>query len=87
MNLDASDRAATVDLLVEITSPNNNKHDAQTKFNLYQKIGVKEYWITERNDKMLLVYTLIDQDFVALKPNVEGEKINSTLFSEFDFAL
>lgn len=85
--MDASDCDATGDLLVEITSPNNNKHDAQTKFNLYQKIGVKEYWIIEPDDEMLLVYTLIDQDFVALKPNIEGEKINSTLFSEFDFAL
>ncbi len=35
------------DLIVEILSPNNSKHDVDTKFKLYQESGVKEYWIVE----------------------------------------
>lgn len=77
----------TPDLMVEIISPNNSKHDVHTKFNLYQEAGVKEYWIIEPFDKIILVYTLINGEFIGLKPQVEGENIKSPLFPELDIAI
>ncbi len=34
---------AAPDFIVEIVSPSNTKHDVETKFQLYQKHGVREY--------------------------------------------
>ena len=85
--LDARGCNGTPDLMVEIISPNNSKHDVHTKFNLYLEAGVKEYWIIEPNDKIIFVYTLINNEFIGLKPQVEGEKIKSPLFPELDIDL
>lgn len=85
--LDARGCNGTPDLMVEIISPNNSKHDVHTKFNLYQEAGVKEYWIIEPNDKIILVYTLVNNEFIGLKPQVEGEKIKSPFFQELDIAI
>jgi Uma2 family endonuclease len=85
--LDARGCNGTPDLMVEIISPNNSKHDVHTKFNLYQEAGVKEYWIIEPNDKIILVYTLVNNEFIGLKPQVEGEKIKSPFFPELDIAI
>ena len=85
--LDARGCNGAPDLMVEIVSPNNRKHDVHTKFNLYQEAGIKEYWIVEPNDKMILVYTLVNGVFIGLKPQVEGEKVTSPLFPELNIAL
>lgn len=75
------------DLIIEIISSSNSKHDVDTKFKLYQEAGVKEYWLVEPNDKMILIYTLINGKYIGLKPFTEGEKIESPLFPELDIAL
>jgi Uma2 family endonuclease len=85
--LDARGCNGTPDLMVEIISSNNSKHDVHTKFNLYQEAGVKEYWIIEPNDKIILVYTLVNNEFIGLKPQVEGENIKSPLFPELNIAI
>ena len=85
--LDARGCNGTPDLMVEILSPNNSKHDVHTKFNLYQEAGVKEYWIIEPNTKLILVYALVNGIYIGLKPQVEGEKIKSPLFQDIDISL
>ena len=75
------------DLIVEIISPNNSKHDIHTKFNLYQEAGVLEYWIVDPTDKIVLVYTLRNNEYVGLAPLAEGSYIKSPLFPELNIAL
>lgn len=70
------------DLIVEILSPKNSKHDIDTKFNLYQESGVKEYWIVEPEERIVLVYSLRDGAYIGSKPFSEGEIIKSPLFPE-----
>ena len=70
------------DLIVEILSPNNSKHDVDTKFKLYEESGVKEYWMVEPVEKMILVYTLQNEIYIGLKPFTEGEIIKSPLFPD-----
>jgi Uma2 family endonuclease len=60
------------DLIVEILSPSTAKRDITTKFELYQRHGVKEYWLIYPNDKTLLVYRLTDNGRYA-SPEVFGE--------------
>ena len=75
------------DLIVEILSPKNSKHDVDTKFNLYLESGVKEYWIVEPEARIVLVYTLINEEYIGSKPFSEGEIIKSPLFPEMKIAV
>ncbi|MDI9311672.1 MAG: Uma2 family endonuclease [Limnohabitans sp.] len=70
------------DLIVEILSPSNSKHDIDTKFNLYQESGVLEYWMVEPAEKMVLIYILRDGIYIGLKPFSEGQIISSPLFPD-----
>jgi len=70
------------DLIVEILSPGNSKHDADTKFRLYEEAGVQEYWMVEPEEKLVLIYTLQNGIYIGLKPFSEGEIINSPRFPE-----
>lgn len=60
------------DLVVEIISPSTAKRDITTKYELYQRHGVKEYWLMYPNDRMLLVYRLSEAGKYA-SPLVFGE--------------
>ena len=75
------------ELMIEILSPNNSKHDLDTKFKLYEEAGVLEYWIVEPVEKMLLVYTLINGKYIGLPPQTEGENIQSPLFPDLKIAI
>lgn len=46
------------DLLVEVLSPGNQMNDLKLKKNLYERCGVKEYWIIEPNTKEAIGYFL-----------------------------
>jgi len=46
------------DLVVEILSPATGGKDLTVKFDLYERHGVKEYWIIHPDEQTLLVYTL-----------------------------
>jgi Uma2 family endonuclease len=60
------------DLIVEILSPGTFKRDITTKYELYQRHGVKEYWLMYPNDRTLLVYRLSEDGRYA-PPEVFGE--------------
>ncbi len=45
------------DLIIEIASE-NPKHDVETKFQLYQQHGIKEYWIVFPSEKTVSVFLL-----------------------------
>ncbi len=49
------------DMIVEILSPSTMRHDRLVKLNLYQRAGVREYWIAEPENKTVQVFTLKDR--------------------------
>jgi Uma2 family endonuclease len=71
------------DLVVEILSPGNSRHEMQTKFELYEEAGVREYWIVEPEKKWVLVYSLYDNKYIGSKPYVEGDTVRSSIFKDF----
>lgn len=75
------------ELMIEILSPNNSKHDVDTKFKLYEEAGVLEYWLVEPVEKIIFVYTLVNGKFIGLKPQTEGENIQSPLFPDLKVAI
>lgn len=46
------------DLVIEITSPNTARMDLTVKFDLYEKHGVKEYWIVHPVEKTVMAFRL-----------------------------
>jgi len=48
------------DLMVEVLSPSTARHDKIRKKSLYEKHGVKEYWIIDPDAKSIEVHLLTD---------------------------
>jgi len=58
---DANAYLGAPDMIVEILSTSNRKRDLVEKFLLYQKSGVREYWIADPEVKAVTVY-IMQQD-------------------------
>ncbi len=50
------------DLIIEIVSPTTASLDYIQKLRLYEKHGVKEYWIVHPIDKIVMVYQLLESN-------------------------
>jgi len=48
------------DLVMEILSPSSLRHDRFTKYSLYQRAGVREYWIVDPASKSAQSFVLED---------------------------
>lgn len=70
------------DLVMEILSPGNSKHEVKTKFELYEESGVKEYWIIYPSERTIVIYKLDNGKFIGIQPFSEGMIIQSPLFPE-----
>ena len=53
------------DFIIEILSPSTQRHDRLIKFNLYQRAGVREYWIVDPADKSVQAFVLEDGRYTA----------------------
>ena len=48
------------DLVIEILSPSTRRHDRVVKLDLYQRAGVREYWIVNPDEQTVQVMVLKD---------------------------
>lgn len=60
------------DLVVEILSPSTAYYDLRKKYKVYERSGVREYWIVDPEEKSVQVFVLRDRKFV-LDQEVEGK--------------
>jgi len=56
--LDKNGCKGAPDMVIEILSPSTLRHDRFVKLGLYQRAGVREYWIVEPETRTVQVYTL-----------------------------
>lgn len=42
-------------MIIEVLSPSTQRHDQLVKLNLYQRAGVREYWIVDPENKTVRV--------------------------------
>ncbi len=70
------------DMVVEILSPSTQRHDRLVKLDLYQRAGVREYWIVDpdsstvqvflQNGNSLQLHEVYDQEGVAKVKVLDG---------------
>ncbi len=77
------------DLVVEILSPRTQKTDSITKRHLYEKYGVREYWIVDPEMEAVEIYRLWDGRFrrAAELSAERGDILKSPLFPGLEIVL
>ncbi len=61
------------DLIVEILSPSSLRHDRLVKLNLYQRAGVREYWIVDPENRSVMVFLPDGGGFFRLREDYGRE--------------
>jgi Uma2 family endonuclease len=51
---------------VEVLSPSTARPDRTSKFQLYERLGVREYWLADPAGKYLEVFTLTENGYNRL---------------------
>ncbi len=75
------------DLIIEIVSPGNSNREMTIKYDLYEENGVKEYWIVNQSEKTILIYVLVEDKYVGIKPITEKGKLESPTFPALKFSV
>jgi Uma2 family endonuclease len=68
------------DLIVEIISLSTVKKDIEDKFKLYEKNGVREYWIVQPNDETLSAFFLENGKYQLKGMYTKGSKVPVMIF-------
>jgi Uma2 family endonuclease len=82
LRIDREGLHGSPDLIIEILSPGNKNHDLVKKKDLYEKFGVKEYWIVDPETKLAIGYILHGKSYVKIGES-EGEIRSSILNKAF----
>ncbi|RCX11156.1 Uma2 family endonuclease [Anaerobacterium chartisolvens] len=73
----------TPTLVIEISSPSTTRKDRVLKFNKYEKVGVKEYWIVEPDGKYISVFTLQENKrYGRPESYTDTDQLKATVFPE-----
>ena len=74
------------DWVIEIVSPSSRRMDYMRKLPVYQKAGVREYWIVDYDKQIISVHLLQEMD--EAKVYHWGDKIKTTIYPdlEIDFS-
>ncbi|MBK9746735.1 MAG: Uma2 family endonuclease [Chloroflexi bacterium] len=70
------------DLVLEVLSPSTAKRDKSEKFYLYEKYGVREYWIADPVAEYLEVWTLVEGAFKYIGAYGAGDTFASPLLGQ-----
>lgn len=63
------------DLVIEILSPSTKGNDRLRKYHLYERAGVREYWLVDPEMRMVQIYTLTDGRYSAADVYVSGSAV------------
>jgi Uma2 family endonuclease len=72
------------DLVVEILSKSNQSHYLIVKKNLYERVGVKEYWVVDSESKLALGFFLTENGYIK-SVELTGKIESKLLRADFDF--
>lgn len=72
------------DLIIEILSPGNKNHDLEIKRDIYEKFGIKEYFIVEPETKETITYYMQNKKFEK-QPSTKEIITSNLLNNSFSF--
>lgn len=75
------------DLIIEILSPSTAYYDLGRKYEIYEKSGVKEYWVVHPERKSIEIYQNEGNQFKLVQSVKEMGIINSPLLRNFKLNL
>ena len=75
------------DLIIEILSPSTIENDRIYKKLVYEKYGVKEYWIVDPQQETIEVWTLKDARFQLHHKAGKAQQISSQLLEDLELDL
>jgi Uma2 family endonuclease len=78
------------DLVVEVLSPSTRRADEVTKRRLYERVGVREYWIVDGEIEVVKVYRRQDDGSFPRQPDrsrEEGHSLDTPLLPGFSLSL
>ncbi len=75
------------DLVVEVASPSTLKRDITDKMKIYERYGVKEYWIVFSSEKTIVVYQLTENGYELFSSAIEKGKVRSKILEGFEINL
>jgi Uma2 family endonuclease len=67
------------DLVVEVLSPHTAGKDLKLKMDLYERVGVKEYWVVHPIDQTLLVFKYKEGKYIKPESYIKGDKILASI--------
>ena len=70
------------DMVVEILSPSTQRHDRFTKFSLYQRASVREYWIVDPDSKTAQSLILEDGHYSVKEFGTAGDKMKVNVLED-----
>lgn len=85
--LDDKGCKGTPDLIIEIISPSSIKLDKWLKYKLYERAGVKEYWIVEPQTETTEVYLLEDGRYTLNGVYGKEDSVQVNIFEELTIEL
>ena len=75
------------DLVIEILSPSTRPRDERLKRDLYERVGVEEYWLIDPDTDTLTVYRSQDARFVPPETFEASAIVSTPLFPGFELPL
>lgn len=85
--LDKNGCKGAPDLVIEILSPSTVRHDRFVKLGLYQRAGVREYWIVDPVSKSVQVFVLEDGRYSAKDFGSAEEKVRVNVLEDCEIDL
>jgi len=80
---------AAPDLVVEILSPSTRRRDEELKRRLYERTGVKEYWLIDPERDVIAIYRRDGASFVHVEAllSLADDELTTPLFPGFSLRL
>ena len=72
----------TPDLVIEILSPSSIKHDRWTKYKLYERAGIREYWIVDPTNQTIEVFKLTGSQYHLAGVYSREDELSVEIFSQ-----
>jgi Uma2 family endonuclease len=86
--LDDKGAIGAPDLIIEVLSPSTLKNDTKEKFALYERFGVKEYWIVDPDQQTISNYVLgSNGKYSLLKKHFTSDKLITNQFPGLEINL